>query len=378
MGMLMDYVKEKAKEKEKTPIEWLQNIATKASQCRIGTHMGKFVHPNANVLLQDMLPEADVKGYVTTSSVNCDIDISTNAAYLGTAKFLLLELDDGISVYEHMKKDPSFLAKELSDLDIDFVALQQSFLSADDASVPTATDERLRQVYFPLENKDYHLLTVLPPSSVAIELRKRIRDMEFHAKQVRKNEIPDTSYETVFDLTEIAYGGTKPQNISTQNSNNGGRNYLMPSLPPLWKELKVVIPKEEFFVNTVYTKDYKELFQELHKTYKRYKNNMEIRATARKQECCIIDSVLIKAYALQEKAPGWSHNTNLDKAECIWLDGEYAQERQQNQDWQEEIAEKFAKWFVDNYKKINGRNSVELGDAEIKEIKYEILTALRY
>ena len=44
----------------------------------------------------------------------------------------------------------------------------------------------------------------------------------------------------------------------------------------------------------------------------------------------------------------------------------------------EEIAEKFAKWFVDNYKKINGRNSVELGDAEIKKIKYEILTALRY
>lgn len=377
MGMLMDYVKEKAKEKEKTPVEWLQNIATKASQCRIGTHIGRFVHPSANVLLQDMLPEADVKGYVTTSSVNCDIDISTNAAYLGTAKFLLLELDDGITVYEHMKKDPIFLAKELSDLDMDFVALQQAFLSADDASVTTATDERLRQVYFPLENKDYHLLTVLPPSSVAIELRKRIRDMEFHAKQVRKNEIPDTSYETVFDLTEIAYGGTKPQNISTQNSNNGGRTYLLPSLSPLWKELQVTIPNEEFFVNTVYVKDYRELFQELHKTYRQYKNNMEIRATARKQECCIIDSVLIKAYALQEKAPGWSHNTNLDKAECIWLDGEYARE-QQNQDWQEEIAEKFAKWFVDNYKKINGRNSVELGDAEIKEIKYEILTALRY
>lgn len=308
MGMLMDYVKEKAKEKEKTPVEWLQNIATKASQCRIGTHIGRFVHPSANVLLRDMLPEVDTRGYVTTSSVSCDIDISTNAAYLGTAKFLLLELDDGITVYEHMKKDPSFLAKELSDLDMDFAALQQAFLSAKDTSIPTATDERLRQVYFPVNDKDYHLLTVLPPSSVAIELRKRIRDMEVHAKQVRQNEIPDTSYETIFDLTEIAYGGTKPQNISTQNSNNGGRTYLLPSLPPLWKELKVVIPQEEFFVNAIYTKDYKELFQELHKTYKRYKNNMEIRATARKQECCIIDSVLIKAYALQEKAPGWSHN----------------------------------------------------------------------
>lgn len=104
MGVLMDYVKDRAEEKGKNPVEWLQNIATKASQCRIGTHMGKFVHPNANVILQDMLPEADVKGYVTTSTVNCDIDISTNAAYLGTAKFLLLELDDGITVYEHMKK----------------------------------------------------------------------------------------------------------------------------------------------------------------------------------------------------------------------------------------------------------------------------------
>ena len=378
MGILMDYVKAKAEEKEKTPVEWLQNIATKASQCRIGTHMGRFVHPSANVLLRDMLPEADTRGYVATSSVNCNADISTNAAYLGTAKFLLLELDDGVTVYEHLKKDPCFLAKELSDLDMDFVALQQAFLSAEDASIPTATDERLRQVYFPVNDKDYHLLTVLPPSSVAIELRKRIRDMEAHAKQARQNEIPDTSYETIFDLTEIAYGGTKPQNISTQNSNNGGRTYLLPSLPPLWKERKVTIPQEGFFVNTVYVKDYKELFQELHKTYRLCKNNMEIRATARKQECCIIDSVLIKAYALQENTPGWSHKTNLDKAECIWLDEEYAQERQQNQDWQEEIAEKFAKWFVDNYKKINGRNSVELGDAETKEIKYEILTALRY
>ena len=98
MGMLMDYVNEKAKEKEKTPVEWLQNIATKVSQCRIGTHIGRFVHPSANVLLRDMLPEVDTRGYVTTSSVNCDIDISTNAAYLGTAKFLLLELDDGITV----------------------------------------------------------------------------------------------------------------------------------------------------------------------------------------------------------------------------------------------------------------------------------------
>ena len=103
----------------------------------------------------------------------------------------------------------------------------------------------MKQVYFPVGEAQYHLLSILTPSGLITRLKQSVDAMRFseetkQAKESRKkNEHHEVGYSDIFDLTVTGYGGTQPQNVSVLNSQNAGRAYLLPSCPP-------VLEKEQF------------------------------------------------------------------------------------------------------------------------------------
>lgn len=102
-------------------------------------------------------------------------------------------------------------------------------MSATDDSVVTSS--KIKQVYFPvwLDDEDYHLLSILTPSGLLFEMRRRIDDIRFSEQTKtlrdlkRKGEYSEVGFKEIYGLTTIGFGGTKPQNISVLNNQNAGK-----------------------------------------------------------------------------------------------------------------------------------------------------------
>lgn len=391
MGILLEYLQQEAKGK---PVEeYLLKVSANAKKCKWATHIGRFTHPGSNVSINDTESGA-CKGYVTNASVQSEPDVATSANYLAAAKLLAKKLEDGRTVYQHMKEDANFLQHELGDMNIDCDEIRKNILAIETDYTLQATDERLKQVYFPVQDDDYHLLTVMPPSCVMVELRQRIRQMEEQARKVRRSEIEENEYREIYDIAVTAIGGTKPQNISMLNNSIGGKLYLLPSFPPILQSRDVIEPHVDFFTQTLRLKPFEELFEKIHAIYIETRNNMEIRSTIRGLEYQVMDMVMLSVFALRNLQPGWSNaeNHNLPEAQRIWLDNAYAVRRTQENDWQQAIAEEFARWFIRTYeltvKEMNKKKSengkpkrenfvpVSLGDAEVTALEDEMLDCI--
>lgn len=363
-----------------TAEEWLENIAGNASKCKCVTHVGRFVNPSVDVTIHVIPASNEDAGYITTTNTDCQMDMSvTSAAYLGTAKLLLLSLEDDETVYQHLIKQSDFLKKELPELNIDYEKITAALLKVVTDVLPTATDERLKQVYFPIDiSKDeYHVLSVLSPSSIMIELRKRIRKLEDTGYKIRHNDMLDESYTQIYDLTEVGFGGTKPQNISCGNNSIGGRCYLLNSMPPKLTKRDIAIPKKNFFKDTLNVRSFYNLFKSLHYVYRETNNNLNIRTHARNIEMAIINKVIVLVYKLRELTSGWSDNNNaLSISQKIWLDDKYLNRRLSESDWTEDIAVDFTNWIMNTYEFVMKKEKITLGDGEYLALKHVIQDAV--
>ena len=363
-----------------TAEEWLENIASNASKCKFVTHVGKFVNPDVDVTINVMSARNEDTGYIATANTDCQMDMSvTSAAYLGTAKLLLLPLEDDRTVYQHLIEQSDLLKKELPELNIDYEKITAALLKVVTDVLPTASDERLKQVYFPIDvNKDeYHLLSVLSPSSIMIELRNRIRNMEDRGYKIRHNDIIDESYTQIYDLTEVKFGGTKPQNISCGNNSIGGRCYMLNSMPPELAKRDIAIPKKNFFKDTLNVRSFYNLFKSLHDVYRETNNNLNIRTHARNIEMAIINKVIVLVYKLRELTSGWSDNNNaLSISQKIWLDDKYLNRRLSESDWTEDIAVDFTNWIMNTYEFVMKKEKITLGDGEYLALKHVIQDAV--
>ncbi|MGB9500442.1 MAG: type I-F CRISPR-associated protein Csy1, partial [Dissulfuribacterales bacterium] len=86
--------------------KWLPDAVKRAKQLSMVSHPGKFSHPSAKIssVIAAAKPKSD--GFLRTGNVKVDLDTSVkNAAALDVHKFLMIVLDDGITVLEHLEQD---------------------------------------------------------------------------------------------------------------------------------------------------------------------------------------------------------------------------------------------------------------------------------
>lgn len=365
---------------------WLSDAAKRASQLSITTHPSKFSHPSAKSTSVIANNPSQCDGYLRSGNAASPLDVFGNAAAMDVYRFLSLPINsaDNQSILDAFEQSNISLQTTINNLGLNFEELKDSFLKIKQEIGTIKTDTLLKQVYFPIENNQYHLLSLLTGSGLITTFKERINtlrfsDMQKGARAAKKEgESHATGYRDLFDLTVTGYGGTKPQNISVLNNQNYGQAYLLPCLPPRFKTRNIRLPRQNFFTQTLYLKAEKSRFIALNKLALSGCNNFEIRSAIKNIVQGIIDLILYKAYQLRSSNKNnWTDNDvyqNLPMSQKIWLDNQYKALRAEDSEWREDVAKQIARVILSTYEDINGKTSLD--DTELKFITHEVEQSL--
>ncbi len=364
---------------------WLPDAAKRAGQLSIVSHPSKFSHPSAKTtaIIAKAKPKAD--GYLRTGNLEYALDVYGNAAAMDVYKFLSLPMSDSRPVLEHLEEDTPEAKALFNISSASYEKLKEGFLSVKQSEGNKSYSDRLvKQVYFPVADNQYHLLSLLTPSGVITKLKTTVDAMRFseqasQARDCRRNGLEhETGYDDVLDLTVTGYGGTQPQNVSVLNSQNAGRAYLLMSTPQPIEKRAVRLPTSDFFSQSLRSWLFKDPMHELHK-FMLDINNMKIRAAISNTIIYIAKMVVKEATTLRVTEVGWSakeHYQNLEVNQRIWLDDAHASTRLEQSDWIKPLSRQFARWFLDTYKKVLSADALTLGDQELFHVESFIIETL--
>lgn len=365
---------------------WLPDAAKRAGQLSIVSHPSKFSHPSAKTtaIIAKAKPKAD--GYLRTGNLEYALDVFGNAAAMDVYKFLSLPMADSRSVLEHLEEDTPEAKTLFNITSASYGELKEGFLSVKQSDGnKTYSDRLVKQVYFPVADNQYHLLSLLTPSGVMTKLKTTVDAMRFseqasQARDCRRNGLAhETGYDDVLDLTVTGYGGTQPQNVSVLNSQNAGRAYLLMSAPPTIEKRAVRLPTNDFFIQSLRSWLFKEPMQDLHKKLIDKRNTEDIRNSISRLITYIIKIVVQEASILRETEAGWStkeHYQGLEGNQRIWLDDAYATTRHEQSEWIKPLSRQFARWFLGAYEKILNTDGYTLGDQELFHVESFIIETL--
>lgn len=356
---------------------WLPDAAKRATQLSMVSHPGKFSHPSAKTSSIIVKSYRTNDGYLRSGNVAYELDVFGNAAAMDVYKFLSLQMDDGQTVLKHLEEDSEAIKSTLKIPTASYESLKLGLTSVKQLDNSSKTDHLVKQIYFPLESS-YHLLSILTPSGLLTLLKSRIDNIRFsdeskQAKEYRKkNAYYVTGYDDLFDLTVTAYGGTQPQNVSVLNSKNAGRAYLLASTPPTFSQRQIRLPTHDFFKNSLRPSQFKESFQTLHSLVTAPVNNVHIRESISNTLKYIIDQVLQRAFKIRATDAGWSnseHYQSLPLVQRIWLDDVNLLQRENQDDWVNDITRSFARWLLQVYEYSCKDSHIKLSDHELREIR---------
>jgi len=352
---------------------WLPNAAKRAAQLSLVTHVGKFSHPNAKTSSIIAKNAAKKDGFLRTGNVPKEFDVFGNAAALDVYKFLSLILTNGQTILEQLEQETDPLKDQFTLAGSSYEEIKTGLLAIKKQDAVKISSERVKQVYFPVGN-DYHLLSLLTPSGLMYQLKQNINNIRFseQAKQSRilkkKNEYDEQGFDEIYGLTAIGYGGTKPQNISIINSQNGGVSYLLSSMPPVLNQQNIRLPKTDFFRNALYYKNYAESFKSLDKLMKLERNTVHIRAGIDNIIGFIITQVIERSWLLRQLDAGWSEKTALKQYQKIWLDSAYQEQRENDETWLNEVMNELSRWIIFAYEKSIGHAAINTEMLAIKAL----------
>ena len=365
---------------------WLPDAAKRAGQLSIVSHPSKFSHPSAKTtaIIAKAKPKKD--GYLRTGNLEYALDVFGNAAAMDVYKFLSLTMADNRSVLDHLESDTAE-AKALFNIpSASYDDLKEGFLSVKQSEGnKTYSDRLVKQVYFPVADNQYHLLSLLTPSGVMTKLKMTVDAMRFsesasEARESRRNgQLHESGFDDILDLTVTGYGGTQPQNVSVLNSQNAGRAYLLKSAPPTIEKRAVRLPTSDFFSQSLRSWLFKEPMHELHKFMALDINNMKIRAAISNTIIYMLRMVVQEASVLRNTEVGWStkeHYQNLEVNQRIWLDDVHVSTRLEQSDWIKPLSRQFARWFLATYEKVLSADAFTLGDQELFHVESFIIETL--
>jgi CRISPR-associated protein Csy1 len=368
---------------------WLPNASKRAGQISMATHPCTFSHPSArknkNGYVTSVIANVEKRedGFLRTGNVEVQRDALGNAAALDVHKFLTLVMPDGKQLIEHIQEETQLAIDLLTINTKSYKELRDEFLAMVMSSTELVTSSKVKQVYFPVQ-EGYHQLSILTNSGMVFELRRRLNKIRFGEDEEEKeslkvlpnckrnNEFSEDGYREIYNLTTIAYGGTKPQNISVLNSQNGGKAQLLYSMPPILDKREVHFPKTDFFKNSISIWEFKETFFALDKIYKTDYNNTKIREGRDYRYGEIIDRIIDKMWVMRNisKEQYYEKNSKLKHHQKVWLHYAYEEEREKEDEWLEKVIKDIARWIIDvGYKKVVGKKEyIKFGRDEYLEV----------
>lgn len=360
---------------------WLPNAAKRAGQMSLSTHPCTFSHPSArknkNGYATPVIVQApkNTDGYLRSGNAEVEIDALGNAAALDVYKFLTLEMEDSRKLVEHLKENSDLAVNLLTVPTENYETIKDGLLAmveSGGSQEGAITSSKIKQVFFPVSDAEYHQLSMLTNSGMLYELRKRIDKIRFSdevkelRERKRKNEFSETGFVELYNLTTIGYGGTKPQNISVLNNQNGGKAHLLLSVPPILVKRNVRFPRQNFFGETFRNYECRDIFDALHKLFKTDYNNIHIREGRDYRLQDLMDRIIDKMWAIRSVSEDQyqPENSRLPPHQCIWLCDKHRLTREEEDDWLDKLSKEIAAWISRAYGKSLGKQAIKLGESE--------------
>jgi len=359
---------------------WLVDAAQRAAQLSAATHPGKFSHPDVKINPIVANPEKDADGFLRSGNVSVTPDVYGNAAAMDVCKFLNLRLSDGKTILSHLERETPLIKAQFDLPETAFSTTKQGLLTIKKSTKPiNNTNGRIKQVFFPVDARHYHLLSLLTPSSLLFKLKERINGMRFslHARTGRDaqkaNLFFDGEFLDIECLTLIGYGGTKPQNISVLNNENGGTAYLLPSLPPLLCN-RIQPPKTCFFGSYLDKNDYRSIFEHWHHQIIPVENDKTVTIHKIDHQCTqeIIFRIVDALWQVRHTKAGWSRADTyryLPRYQKFWLDQRYEQKRKIWPKYLVSVKQDCEIWFLCTYNMMLGKEAFNLSADDQSQIR---------
>lgn len=373
---------------------WLADAARRVTQIQAVTHVLKATHPDARgsslfIEAADLVSRPEVGTHSLGNAL--ETDIVGNAAALDVYKFLKQEVE-ARRLLDWLQDDDADLLAALHDDPATAQQWAEAFKSLT-RSTDALTSHRLaKQVYWsvsgePGDDAGFHLLQPLFSSSLTHAVHQDIsaalfKDSNKLARIAWRNGKPhDNSFNDYRKLIARKLGGTKPQNISQLNSERGGVNYLLASLPPQWDQNR---PKEFLRIESALSlfNRFDGVSEQVGALLELIKSKpdptMETRIKRETIERRLGHSLAAFGLATQQLfQPGWTRDAEckLPLCEQIWLDPERAdlpcrenhleadqafQQAFEWKEWPDEVAHRFGNWL----NAILQRHGLPVGDAE--------------
>jgi CRISPR-associated protein Csy1 len=388
---------------------WLADAARRVGQIQAVTHVLKATHPDArgsslHVAPSGLPQHAEIGSHLLGDGYA--EDVVGNAAALDVFKLLKLEVD-GRRLLDWMQASDTDLQAALSDDAEKAKGWMKAFASLVREESEPSSHAMAKQLYWlagdePQNDDHYHLLQPMFSSSLAHAVHADIQDARFGdaSKELRQakrdNKPADATYRDYRDLVARKLGGTKPQNISQLNSERGGVNYLLASLPPpVWKPSGAM---SLLRLGSAFGERYGELsrfggMRELLRTLTAFlKANpdptMETRSHRETIEQAIGQELAMFGVAVRGSYPaGWTRDETcqLPLCERLWLDPDRIElplrddpehphwreddlafnQAYEHGDWAEDVAGRFGLWLNGQLRKRSDKLAM-LGEAEMR------------
>ncbi|WP_433853273.1 type I-F CRISPR-associated protein Csy1 [Stenotrophomonas nitritireducens] len=378
---------------------WLADAARRVGQIQAVTHVLKATHPDARGSSLHVRPDALPRhAEIGTHVLGDDFaeDVVGNAAALDVFKFLKIEVE-GRRLLDWMQAGDADLRSALHADAKTADSWMKAFSGLVRGDTHPASHEAAKQLYWLVdgpatEDAAYHLLQPLFSSSLAHAVHAEIQNARFGednkaARQAfRAKEAHETPYRDYRNLVARKLGGTKPQNVSQLNSERGGVNYLLASLPPSWD-----IEQPRKLLNLESAMDRLAWFPGVRDTVDQLasfllSNPSPTDATRRKRsELAQELGAQLAIFAVETQVrfePGWTRNESctLPLHQQVWLDPERVELDPRPQpelaaedeafiaawefgDWPDQVAGDFANWLND---RLRSAGLVAVGDAEYR------------
>lgn len=367
------------------PQAWLADAARRVGQLQVVTHSLKAIHPDAKGTNLYVEPgQLSQGGLVGSHCLPADFqgDVVGNAAALDVYKFLKLEWE-GRTLLERALDFDEALVDALSQDREEAESWVRAFASITEPKGTPSSHAMGKQLYWligddPTDDKSYHLLAPLYATSLTHRFYAQVSpntwffgDHNKAARKALKDKEPfEGGYTSYPNLAVQKLGGTKPQNISQLNSERGGQNYLLASLPPNWASREVYAPMRDAFRTFKRRPNVWRIVNELKRILEADPaKNMHTRDLRDDLTAMLVDELMLFTFDIHSLTPGWTADEKCQLAleEQYWLDpgrtdedSEFAEARRQS-NWNEVISSRAANWL--NHE-LNYNSPLSFGDAE--------------
>ncbi|MBC3810921.1 type I-F CRISPR-associated protein Csy1 [Undibacterium aquatile] len=218
-----------------------------------------------------------------------------------------------------------------------------------------------KQVYFPVADRQYHLLLPLTSSSLVHTLhldKKNVEDLQKSARLQKRLKKYSATIACVYPgRAYLHVTGSNHSNASSLNGQRGGRIALFPSMPPQWRtRLISYVSKTSLFDKTL-AYELKDEINEL-KNYLLLIKNKSLSISEPQRNAAVINKLrdisgqlfnYLEKISANEGSHGWTVNSKLPIEEQLafepWRKDEVAQAKKVSMEWQKVFSQNYGRWL---------------------------------